>query len=245
MANNSSTFCRSLAECVVLGKSKRSDFPVIPTRCALLVIDIQSYLSEPSSEEESNSYFFKEALPRAVGNIEVLVKTFRRLRDLEYKQGCEVVFTFLEALTKDCRDVSLDYKLSGPKLSCIPNSVTAPANFLPNISPSSTGRGDIKLPKTSCSVFQSTNLNYVLRNLHIEQLIITGQLTDQCVESAVRDAADMGFFVTVVDDACAAMSVNSQVRGLMGMSGFCRIISTAEILDELSKGYSMDDIPKS
>lgn len=235
MANNS-TFCRSLAECVVPGKSKRSDFPVIPTRCALLVIDVQSYLSEPSNEEESDSYFFKEALPLAVANIEVLVKTFRRLRDLKYQQGCEVVFTFLEALTKDCRDVSLDYKLSGPKLSCLPNSVTAPAEFLPNLSPSSTGRGDIKVPKTSCSVFKSTNLHYVLRNLHVEQLVITGQLTDQCVESAVRDAADLGFFVTVVDNACAAMSAKSQARGLMGMSGFCRVVSTAEILDELSRG---------
>jgi ureidoacrylate peracid hydrolase len=201
-------------------------------------------LSEPSSQDESNSYFFKEALPRAVGNIEVLVKTFRRLRDLEYKQGCEVVFTFLEALTKDCRDVSLDYKLSGPSYLVFRTLSPLLPTFSRISPPSSTGRRDIKVPKTSCSVFQSTNLNYVLRNLHVEQLIITGQLTDQCVESAVRDAADMGFFVTVVDDACAAMSVNSQVRGLMGMSGFCRIISTAEILDELSKGYSMDDIPK-
>ena len=237
-----STFRRSLAECVIPGKSTRSDFPVIPTRCALLVIDIQSFLSEPFNEEDSDSYFFKEALPRAVGNIEVLVKTFRQLRDLEYKQGCEVLFTYLEALTKDCRDVSLDYKLSGPKLASLPNSVTAPAKFLPNLSPSSTGRGDIKVPKTSCSVFQSTNLHYLLRNLHVEQIIITGQLTDQCVESAVRDAADMGFFVTVVDDACAAMSLSSHERGLMGMHGFCRIVSTAEILEELSKGYSVDDI---
>ena len=29
-------------------------------------------------------------------------------------------------------------------------------------------------------------------------------MTNQCVESAVRDAADLGFFVTVVEDACAA-----------------------------------------
>ena len=66
---------------------------------------------------------------------------------------------------------------------------------------------DILIPKTSCSVFNSTNIAYVLRNLQIEQIVLVGQLTDQCVESAVRDAADLGFFVTVVDDACAATGV--------------------------------------
>jgi hypothetical protein len=48
----------------------------------------------------------------------------------------------------------------------------------------------------------------------------------------------------VVDDACAAMSLSSHERGLMGMRGFCRIVSTTEILEELSKGYNVDDIAK-
>jgi ureidoacrylate peracid hydrolase len=242
MANNRA-FRRSLAECVTPGKSKRSDFPLVPSRCALLIIDIQTYLSIPSDEEQKHSYFFSDALPRTVRNIEELIKTFRSLRDSEYEQGCEVIFTYLEALTKDCRDVSLDYKLSGPKLASLPNSGTAPAEFLPQVSPSSLeGRGDIKIPKTSCSVFPSTNLQYVLRNLHTEQLVITGQLTDQCVESAVRDAADLGFFVTVVDDACAAMSLDSHEKGLHSMKGFCRIVSTKDVMEELSKGYSVEDL---
>jgi ureidoacrylate peracid hydrolase len=106
------------------------------------------------------------------------------------------------------------------------------------------GRGDIKIPKTWCSVFPSTNLSYVLRNLHVEQLVIIGQLTDQCVESAVGDAADLGFFVTVVQDACAAMSRESHEKGLQGMKGFCRIVDTQDVLiDELSKRYTMQDLP--
>ena len=39
----------------------------------------------------------------------------------------------------------------------------------------------------------------MLRNLGVEQLVVVGQLTDQCVESAVRDAADLGYFVTVAE----------------------------------------------
>ena len=97
-----------------------------------------------------------------------------------------------------------------------------------------TGKGDILIPKTSCSVFQSTNLDYVLRNLNIEQVVVCGQLTDQCVESAVRDGADLGYFVTVVDDACAAHSPEAHEKGLRGMSGFCRILQTEQVVHEIA-----------
>ena len=124
--------------------------------------------------------------------------------------GCEIIFTYLESQCDDSRDVSLDYKLSGglARLPC-PSS---PAKFITGISP--IPGQDISLPKTSCSVFQSTNLDYILRNLNIEQLVVCGQLTDQCVESAVRDAADLGYLVSVVEDACAAESKDSHEKGV-------------------------------
>ena len=73
---------------------------------------------------------------------------------------------------------------------------------------------EILIPKTSCSVFCSTNVHYVLRNLGTRYLLVCGQLTNQCVESAVRDAADLGYLVTVVDDACAANSAEEHRVGL-------------------------------
>ena len=60
------------------------------------------------------------------------------------------------------------------------------------------GADDLVFPKTSSSVFISTNLDYVLRCLGVKQLILAGSLTDQCVESAVRDACDMNYLVTLV-----------------------------------------------
>jgi nicotinamidase-related amidase len=35
------------------------------------------------------------------------------------------------------------------------------------------------------------HLSYVLRNLRVRSLIVAGIMTDQCVESAVRDACDL------------------------------------------------------
>lgn len=60
------------------------------------------------------------------------------------------------------------------------------------------GQDEIIISKTSCSVFRATNINRVLQNLGIRHLIMAGCLTDQCVESAVRDACDSNYFVTLV-----------------------------------------------
>ena len=49
--------------------------------------------------------------------------------------------------------------------------------------------------KTSSNVFISTNIDYVFRNLKVRSLIVCGIMTDQCVESAVRDACDLGYLV--------------------------------------------------
>ena len=46
------------------------------------------------------------------------------------------------------------------------------------------GGDEMLFPKTSSSVFISTNIDYVLRNLGTKYLIIAGCLTDQCVDSA-------------------------------------------------------------
>jgi ureidoacrylate peracid hydrolase len=91
---------------------------------------------------------------------------------------------------------------------------------------------EMVFPKTSSSVFISTNLDYVLRNLGTRYLIIAGCLTDQCVDSAVRDACDLGYLVTVVTDACVTQSAERQESSLRNNRGYCRQRSTAEILAE-------------
>ena len=163
-------------------------------------------------------------------NTRRLIETIRNNRRQNYNNnsGPEIIFTYLEAHTNDSRDVSLDYKLSGG-LSNLPGP--GEATFFDGISPL---RGeDISLPKTSCSVFNSTNLDYILRNLNIEQIVVCGQLTDQCIESAVRDAADLGYLVTVVNDACGAESEDNHNKGLHGMKGFARIVDTEQVIMEL------------
>ena len=85
-------------------------------------------------------------------------------------------------------------------------------------------------------VFISTNIDYVLRNLGTRYLVVAGFLTDQCIESAVRDACDLGYLVTLVTDACATLSAERHQNSLNAIKGYCRQITTQEFLNELSAG---------
>jgi hypothetical protein len=108
-SHSSDTLRMSLKEQVRPGQSRRAQFHLIPSKVALLVIDIQEYLSHPNSkqDEQEHAFFFRTSLPRTVCNVKKLLEQTRQQRDSQ-SQGCEVIFTYLEALTPDCRDVSLD-----------------------------------------------------------------------------------------------------------------------------------------
>jgi ureidoacrylate peracid hydrolase len=141
------------------------------------------------------------------------------------------MYTVIESLTRDGRDRSLDYKITGfhvPKGSW-------DAKVLDAIAPADD---EIVLAKTSSSVFISTNIDYVLRNLGVRQLALAGLLTDQCVESAVRDACDLGYLVTLVTDACATQSQERHDNTLRAIKGYCRQRTTEELLVELEEATS-------
>ena len=93
---------------------------------------------------------------------------------------------------------------------------------------------DIVIPKTSPRACSTPPIcEYVLRNLGVEYLVVMGLFTDQCVESAVRDGCDRGFLMTLVDDACATHSAHRHREALHGFRGYCRIRTTAELVEEL------------
>jgi nicotinamidase-related amidase len=54
------------------------------------------------------------------------------------------------------------------------------------------------------NAFRGTDLEHELRDRGTDSLVIAGMMTSMCVDATVRAAADLGFEVTVVGDACAA-----------------------------------------
>ena len=143
------------------------------------------------------------------------------------RRAClEVLYTTIECLTEDCRDRSLDYRISGiivPKGSWH-------GKVIDELSPEDD---EIVLPKSSSSVFMSTKIDYVLRNIGIRQLAICGLLTDQCVESAIRDACDIGYLVTQIVDACHSYSPEQHRNSLRAIRGYCRQVTAEQFISEL------------
>uniref|UniRef100_A0A6T5WN92 Isochorismatase-like domain-containing protein n=1 Tax=Erythrolobus australicus TaxID=1077150 RepID=A0A6T5WN92_9RHOD len=138
----------------------------------------------------------------------------------------EQIYTTIESLTADGRDQSLDYKISG---FLVPRG-SDDARVVAAIAP----RGDeIVLAKSSASVFNSTSLEYVLRNIGIEQLAVCGIVSNQCIESTIRDAADRGFLCSMVTDATAAHCERDQLSAEHNLAGFARLDTTDNVLHAL------------
>ena len=88
---------------------------------------------------------------------------------------------------------------------------------------------------SSSGVFNSTNIDYVLKNLGIRYLIISGVVTDQCVDMAVRDASDRGYLVSLPEDACGTYTQARHDNALKAFGGYCWVTDTETVLKRLKE----------
>jgi nicotinamidase-related amidase len=160
---------------------------------ALIFIDTQIYncdragaIYQSLTEAERNG----EEIIHYFRGVDAAIENWQTLQKAAREAGVEVLYTVIQSLTKDGRDRGLDYKISGFHVP--PGSVDG--SVLPQIAPLAD---EIIVPKTSSSLFNSTSTHYILNNLGIQQLVICGCVTDQCVEHAVRDACDLNYLVTL------------------------------------------------
>lgn len=57
--------------------------------------------------------------------------------------------------------------------------------------------------KKEVNAFLNTGLNEYLQQYSIKNLVLCGMQTHMCLEAATRAGHDLGYFCTVVEDACA------------------------------------------
>src|SRR5262249_31672991 len=136
--------------------------------------------------------YYAQAMQRIVPNV-------RRLQEACRSAGIEVMFSRIQSATQDGRDRGRIHK--DLQIFCPPDSKEA--SILEEIAPVGD---EIVFSKTTGSVFNSTAIQHVLLSMGIRNLIMCGVMTSGCVESAARDATDLGFGVIVVADACASWS---------------------------------------
>jgi bifunctional isochorismate lyase/aryl carrier protein len=88
--------------------------------------------------------------------------------------------------------------------------------------------------KTEYDAFFKTRLNFYLKRYNIKNLIITGVLTNLCVDTTARSAFMKGYEVTVLADATATYNLEFQKASLLTLShGIAYIDLTSNTLKKI------------
>ena len=213
------------------GAPEPDDLVLPHAETALLVIDVQNtYLERPDraslSPAEQERYDAWSAFHERMHQ-QVIPRTAELLR-LARSHGIECLFARIASHTKDGRDRSLSQKMPGW------NNLLLPKNELPSqlVAVLAPVGDEIIVTKTTDSALTGTNLRLILHNLGIKNVICVGIFTDQCVSSTVRSLADESFSVVVVEDCCAAgsLELHNQELSIINMI-YCHVVSSFELVE--------------
>lgn len=207
------------------------EVPLIPEKTALLIVDMQNefvHLNYGESElfRERGEWdrwvpYFDRLHQTVIPNTKQLLEKFRA-------NQIEVTYGRIGCHKENGNDRSAVQKTPGWNGMLIPiNSFGA--QMIEGLEPV---EDEIVVSKTTDSVLAGTNYSQLIRNMGIETVVVTGIVTDQCVASTVRDLADEGYKVIVVEDCCAAATMELHNAELTIMNViYCQVMSTQEVLN--------------
>ncbi len=199
------------------------DIVLDPATTALMVIDIQNtYLADKPTPAETEAWgpFYRRMRQTVIPNAARLIGECRA-------RGVEVVFARIACLKADGRDRSLSQKKPGFNYLLLPKD-REDSQFVPELAPLAD---DIVVLKTTDSALTGTNLRLLLHNMGIKDVILAGIFTDQCVSSTVRSLADESFNVIVIEDCCAAATMDLHRHELEVINMiYCHVVRLDEVL---------------
>ncbi len=165
-------------------------------------------------------YYFDQLNNVVLPNVHNLQNCFR-VHELE------VIHVRIQSLTRDGRDRGKGHKRL--ELHAAPGS--GEACFLEEVAPVGD---EIVINKTASGVFSSTNLHYVLTNMGISSLYVAGVYTNECVETTVRDACDLGYLVTMVEDCCTTVTPDLHNASLKAVRDrYARVVTCDEAIQDI------------
>ncbi|MCR9109420.1 isochorismatase family cysteine hydrolase [Marivita sp. XM-24bin2] len=93
---------------------------------------------------------------------------------------------------------------------------------------------DYTIEKVAYSALYQTRLEYILRALDIDTLIIGGIVTNGGVASTVRDAHLRNLHTILLSDGCAAFKQEVHDATLLSLASVCPNVTCAEMLETLT-----------
>ena len=179
---------------------------------ALLVIDMQKFFLDPESPT-----FTQGGLP-IIPNIVKLITQFRQA-------GRPVIYTHHVHHPEKIDTGIMGWWWDGMCVEGSPESKTH--NSLAPLP------GEKIIYKHRYSAFYNTDLETVLRCLKIEDLVITGIMTNMCCESTARDAYYRDYRVFFMADATGSVTEEMHLATLLNLAfGFAYVTDSADILGQ-------------
>lgn len=86
------------------------------------------------------------------------------------------------------------------------------------------------IEKHRYSAFSGTKLNTVLRERSIKTTIITGVTTNICVDSTLRDAFNLGYYVVIPEDCVSANDPSLHDATIKNVELLLGDVTTSDIL---------------
>jgi nicotinamidase-related amidase len=210
------------------------DFEIAAGKTALILIDIQKIASpEPFVKAAIKKGLPEKDVKEAVADFEkrfwTAVENAAKILKASREKGIGVVHVHLEAPTRNplhTAKVNRKIGLIVPPASdeCLPLDQVRP---LPD---------ELIVNKTNGGAFSGTNLDFILRNMDIQSLILVGFLTDECVAATAYHAADIGYDVLLVRDACATHTNEAHEAIIWSLDDMClKVYTTDQVLKKLAQ----------
>jgi len=191
-----------------------------PSHCALLVVDMQNDFCSP------DGHFARNA--KDVHAIASIIPGIGRLIEVARLAGVPVVYIQQTTLgdyasdspawmyfkTRDGK--SPDYTMDGSWGQQIVAELTPRAD-------------ELLIKKHRPSAFHLTNLDLVLRNRRVQTVVITGCLTQGCVQATATDASFHDYYTVIVDDCVQSTSQEMHQNALRFLRSRYDVLSSAEV----------------
>jgi len=187
---------------------------------ALLIIDMQNRLVRPDgfTSRRLRERGLEEADRQYQAQMRVAIMNMGRLLDRARREAVTIVHVRTTPIP-GASGFAVTGKPTVEDLAIIEELTPAP--------------GELVIEKACSGAFAGTNIDYMLRRLGARSIVVTGCVTDGCVEQAIRQGHDLGYGTVLVSDATAALTDEVHANALQRLEHRrAHVLSTETLLTE-------------
>jgi ureidoacrylate peracid hydrolase len=198
-----------------------------PEHTALVLVDLQNDFVHP------DGWVAQQQIPGFLGDTGVTVVLEQAAALLSSARDANVPIVFVRMIGDEkylSPPMQAQYlrNHTHPRPTCVQEG-TWGADFFGDLRPNGQGL-EFLIDKHRYSACIGTRLDQVLRSNRIKTIVVSGVATSGCVESTIRDAFMLDYYVVVVGDACGDYDQDRHRATLKKMDlSFGYVVAVADV----------------